>query len=163
MSHAVADRECQSALQRSAPSVLYFSRGLPGFDELRRWELLEHAEARPFLWLRAVERPQVALLVVDPREIVVGYRPAIAAGVWSRLGDGSEARSLTFVVVSLAGSEASANLRAPLVIDPQTMRGEQVILEDGEWPVHFGLAPPEECETQPGTGRSPTCSSSAAR
>jgi flagellar assembly factor FliW len=163
LSHAVADRECQSALKRSAPSVLYFAQGLPGFDELRRWELLEHAEARPFLWLRAVERPQVALLVVDPRELVSGYRPAIPAGAWSRLGDGSEARSLTFVVVSLSEPGASANLRAPLVVDPQTMRGEQVILEDGEWPVRFGLVPSEECEAQTGTGRSPTCSSSAAR
>jgi flagellar assembly factor FliW len=163
VSRAVADCECRTALQSSAPSVLYFAQGLPGFDELRRWELIEREEARPFLWLRAVERPQVALLVVNPRELVGEYQPHIPAGVWSRLGAGSEDRSLTFVVVSLSRAEASVNLRAPLLIDPQTMRGEQALLDDGDWPVRFGFAPPAESERQPGTGRSPACSSSAAR
>lgn len=163
MSHAVADRECRSALQRGAPSILYFAQGLPGFAGLRRWELVEHEEARPLLALRAVERPQVTLLAVDPREVVAGYRPAIPAGVWSRLGSGSEARSLRLVVVSLSGTVASANLRAPLVIDPQTMRGEQVILDDEQWPIRFALAPHRESETQTGTGRSPACWSSAER
>jgi flagellar assembly factor FliW len=163
VSQAVADRECRSALQRGAPSILYFAHGLPGFAGLRRWELVEHGEAQPFLWLRAAERPQLALLVVDPQEVVGDYRPGIPAGVWSRLGNGSEARSRRLVVVSLSGPEASANLRAPLVIDPQTMRGEQVILDDDQWPVRFPIAPHEASETQPGTGRSPACWSSAAR
>jgi flagellar assembly factor FliW len=163
VSRAVADRECTSALQTRALSILYFVHGLPGFNELRRWELVEHGDARPFLWLRAVERPQVALLVADPQQLVLDYRPEIPAGVWSRLGDGSEARSLRFVVVSLSGAGASVNLRAPLVIDPQTMRGEQVILDESDWPARYDLAPFEERETPSGTGRSPACSSSAAR
>jgi flagellar assembly factor FliW len=163
VSPAVADRECRSALQRSAATVVYFERGLPGFDGLRRWELVELDEAQPFRFLRSVERPQLALPVADPGRLVAGYRPAIPPGVWSRLGDGSEGRSLLFVVVSPGDEGASANLCAPLVIDPQTMRGEQVILDDGEWPVRFELARPEEGAAHSGTGRSPACSSSAAR
>ena len=163
MTPPVADRECRSALRHSAPSIVYFAQGLPGFDGLRRWELVEREETRPLLWLRAVERPQVALLVADPCDLVDGYEPAIPAGVWSRLGAGSETRGLTLVVVSVSGAEMSANLRAPLVLDPQTMRGEQVILEQGEWPVRFGLTPHEDGATQPGTGRSLACSSSVER
>lgn len=163
MSQAVAPRDCGSALKSGAPSILYFAQGLPGFDDLRRWELIELEETRPFQWLRAVERPQLTLLVVDPRAVVVGYQPAIPAGVWSRIGNGSEARSRRLVIVSLSGPEASANLRAPLVIDPQTMRGEQVILDDDRWPIQFGLGPKGESETRAGTGRSPGCWSSAER
>lgn len=163
MSPAVADRECRSALRSSGRSVLYFDRGLPGFEDLRRWELVEPDELRPLGWLRAVERPVAALPVADAGELVRDYRPEIPPGVWSRLGAGSETRRRMLVVVRLQGTEASANLCAPLVIDPQTMRGEQVMLDDGEWPLRFGLAPCEVSETSPGTGRSPACSSSAAR
>jgi flagellar assembly factor FliW len=163
VSPVVADRECRSALQRHAPTVVYFDRGLPGFDGLRRWELTARDETQPFRWLRSVEQPQLALPVVDPGPLLADYRPAIPPGVWSRLGAGSEGRSLRLVVVSPGDEGASANLRAPLVIDPQTMRGEQVILDDGEWPVRFELARPEEGAAHSGTGRSPACSSSAAR
>jgi flagellar assembly factor FliW len=163
VSPTVADRECRSALQRSAPTVVYFDRGLPGYDGLRRWELVERDETRPLRWLRSVEQPQLALPVADPALLLAGYPPAIPSGVWSRLGEGSEGRSLCLVVVQLEAEGASANLRAPLVIDPQTMRGEQVILDDGDWPVRFEFARPEQAAAHSGTGRSPACSSSAAR
>jgi flagellar assembly factor FliW len=160
---AVADRECRSALRRSAPTIVYFPSGLPGFEDLRRWEIVESDELHPLRWLRAIERPQLALLLADPLLLVPAYRPAIPAGTWSRLGDGSEAHSLCYAVVSASGSGATANLRAPVVIDLRTMRGEQVILDGDEWPVRFELARPDERVTRPGTGRSPTCSSSAEK
>ncbi|MCU0230512.1 MAG: flagellar assembly protein FliW [Acidobacteria bacterium] len=163
MTTAVADRECGSALRRTTPAIVYFPSGLPGFEDLRRWEIVESDEQRPLCWLRAVERPQLALLLADPGQLLPAYRPEIPAGTWSRLGDGSEGRRRYFAVVSASASGFTANLRAPLVIDLRTMRGEQVILDGDEWPVRFELARPDERATRPGTRRSPACSSSAEK
>jgi len=41
-----------------------------GFENLKKYFLLEVDEIRPFLWLQSVEEPTVAFLVVNPLYIM---------------------------------------------------------------------------------------------
>lgn len=146
MSSIVADRDRVHAPRHRLPTTLYFEHGLPGYEELRRWELVELDDAVPLVALRALDRPALTLLLVEPSRIVDDYRPEVADAAFARLGASGRARCLTFVVVGLCGGAAFVNLRAPVLIDPQSMRGEQVILEEGDWPVRFPVAGTPETE-----------------
>lgn len=162
MSSTIADRDRVPAPLQRLPTTVYLAQGLPGYEELRRWELVQRPETAPLVELRSIDRPPLVLLLVDPSQVVDDYRPAIADAVYARLGPSGRDRCLTFIVVAVSGGAAFANLRAPVVVDPQSMRGEQVILEEGDWPVRLPIAELRNEESSTGTGRSPECSSSAA-
>ncbi|RMG47395.1 MAG: flagellar assembly protein FliW [Acidobacteria bacterium] len=143
-----------------AESVIRFPDALPGLEGAHAWQLVEHPEALPFLWLRSVDRPPLALLVVDPRVIRPDYAPNVSAGDLERIGLAPGAPRIDLVVVTLReGGRATANLRAPLLINPEKMLGAQVILTDPSWPLHHPIA--GAGAEAGGTGRSRTCSSSA--
>lgn len=148
--------------ERGGTTAIVFDRGIPGLEDARRWELVENEELRPFYWLRSLDQQPLTLLVVEPRAAVRGYRPDLTRGVYERLGAAPGSDVVIFCIVTLtADGAATVNLRAPLVVSCETMRGEQVILEQPHWPIRHRLV--EAGLTDEGTGRSPQCSSSAAK
>lgn len=142
-------------------TVLEFPDGIPGFGDAHHWELLQSEDMQPLLWLRCVERPALALLVVDPRILMPSYHPKIGPAHLARIGFEPRHTLLTLVVVAVQeDGRATVNLRAPVVVDIETMRGVQAILEDEDLPVRhpIGCVSPADEER---TGRSEPCSSSA--
>ena len=144
-------------------TVIEFPDGLPGLGDAYHWELLDNEEVRPLFWLRSLERPGLALLVVDPRLVTPDYKPRLSSAHLARIGFEPEHATLTLVVVAVhEDGRATANLRAPMIVDIETMRGVQAILEDEDMPLRYPLngtpRPDEE-----GTRRSEPCSSSAER
>lgn len=92
--------------------LLSFPDGLPGFEGLVGFALLP---IRPGLaWLQSTERADVAFLLVEPGRVV--------AGAWHTLPN-------AWAVVTLGGAShpATANLVAPIGIDPITRVGRQMI------------------------------------
>jgi Uncharacterized protein conserved in bacteria len=79
------------------------------------------------------------LFLLDPRAFFPDYTPRIPDSVTEELGGDSP----VVLVVLHPGSAAdghTANLLAPIVIDAQTHRGRQVLLEGSDWPLRAPLA-----------------------
>lgn len=103
-----------------------FSLGLPGFPGLRTFTLLAAAPAG-LHWLQSVEDPTLAFLLIDPVHLVSEFdRDAVRA----RPGE------LLLAIVTLPatdGTPATANLQAPLLLDPRERTARQCILERSPW------------------------------
>ena len=144
------------------PATIRFSEALPGLDGALLWQLVEHEEARPFLWLRSEDRPPLNLLLIDPRIVCPSYAPAIPRADLGRIGLDGSTRPLILVIVTLSESnEAFANLRAPILINPDQMLGAQVILDDARWSFREPILPRQDEAS--GTRRSQQCSCSAEK
>lgn len=105
-------------LQVPVDAVIAFPDGLPAFEECRRFALLPVREG--IAWLQSVELPALAFLLARPDRIV--------PGAWTELPH-------SWVIITLGGASgnATANLLAPLVIDPVTRQGRQQIAADDRW------------------------------
>lgn len=105
-------------LQVPVDAVIAFPDGLPAFEECRRFALLPVREG--IAWLQSVELPALAFLLARPDRIV--------PGAWAELPH-------SWVIITLGGASgnATANLLAPLVIDPVTRQGRQQIAADDRW------------------------------
>ncbi len=148
--------------QEGPPATIRFAEALPGLDGAQLWQLVEHEEARPFLWLRSEDRPPLSLLLIDPRIVLPNYAPAISRADLARIGFDGATRPLILSIVTLSeGNEAFANLRAPILINPDQMLGAQVILDDARWSVREPILPRQE--EAAGTRRSQPCSFSAEK
>jgi flagellar assembly factor FliW len=108
-----------------------FPRGLLGFAGVTNYTLVAHPEEHPFQWLEMVEDAARSFLVVAPEEVIGWYEPVITREDAAFLGieDLREALVLA-VVASPAGGQATMNLKSPIVINPRTWIGRQIILSN---------------------------------
>ncbi len=117
-------------LEYSEDDVLYFPKGIPGFDGHKRWLLLgDDDEGNPIKWLQSLEDSDVALPVMPPEFIIPKYDPQLCEGDIKDLK--APLNELCFFVVVAvpenAPWEATANVRAPIVINIAERLGKQVI------------------------------------
>jgi flagellar assembly factor FliW len=124
--------------------IVCFPYGLPGFEACRGFALFK-AEAAPFQWLTSVEGPAASFLTVDPRLILPNYRYALGKNDLARLGADEDTPLLWLAVVLLeADGSVAANLRAPIVINPATMLGQQVMPQDCLYPLRHVIVSASE-------------------
>ncbi len=123
-----------------ARDVLTLVEGLPGFENCRRFFLLSSPTIEPLMCLQGVDGARPSFLVVDPRLADPGFRCTLDDLQSRRLGASSGAALLWLAIVRLSDDEdASVNLRAPLVVNPDKMRGMQLLSGHDDYPVDHRL------------------------
>jgi flagellar assembly factor FliW len=120
--------------------VVEFADGIPGFEQLHRFLLVTRDECAPFVFLTALDEPDVALPLL-PLAVAAG---AMATELESTASEalGEERGFVAAYAVVRIGRDAkdiAINLRAPVVVDLDARRGLQVILSDDRLPVAAGL------------------------
>jgi flagellar assembly factor FliW len=117
--------------------------GLPGFPRARHFVIRGHDRGDTFAWMICADEPGLAFVIANPWNLVRDYEPALPERALRALAAESaeDLQLVTFAVFAENG--VSLNLAAPLLINPRTRRGLQVILESGEWPTRapVSLAP----------------------
>jgi flagellar assembly factor FliW len=111
---------------------LTFPAGLPGFEDFTTFALIEDENYAPFCWLQALDDPYLSFLLVPPDCVVRDYDFDLADEDRDSLGlDGDvEPRLYCIVTVPEDVQALTANLKAPVVINPVRQRGKQIIRAD---------------------------------
>jgi flagellar assembly factor FliW len=117
-----------------------FPSGIPGFESCRRWVVLAAEGHTPLRRLHAVDGVEASFLAIDPRSVIDGYRCDLKDVDRARIGADAGTPLLWLALVTVeANGAVSANLRAPIVINPRTMTGQQVLPHDGVYPLRHVL------------------------
>lgn len=121
--------------------VILMAGPILGFEQLRRYILIVPDEKKPFWWLQSVDDGAVAFVVANPFAVKTDYEPEISGDVAEALQieRPEEAVVLTIVTIRKEPLKVTLNLKAPLVINPVTKTGGQVVLEDPEQPIQFDV------------------------
>ena len=122
--------------------VIRFSTGLPGFEACRSFVLMASEGNDALHYLTALEGPAASFLVIDPRRVQSDYRCELTEGDAERLGvqlmQAAPLLWLALVMLEENGT-VSVNLRAPVVINPARMVGQQVIPYNTTYPLRHVL------------------------
>ena len=109
-----------------------FPAGLFAFESCRRFALVPSGRDGLW-WLQSVEHPALTFLLADPFRFYPGYEVQVPPTELAQLGDPAEGALAVFVIVTLPHAEgegATANLRAPVLLDAARRIGRQVVLPD---------------------------------
>jgi flagellar assembly factor FliW len=118
-----------------------FPSGIPGFEACHRFVVLSPEELGAFSCLHSLEGPAASFFVIDPRRVVPQYRCTVNQSDLARLGATPETLLLWLALVSFDGDgRAFANLRAPIVVNPERMLGYQVMPHNSLYPLRHPLA-----------------------
>ncbi len=112
---------------------IQFPEGLPAFEQVKDFVLISNEEEQPFLWLQAVDTPNLAFITIDPFMICPEYKPDICDDDTKFLELESPEDALVLSIVNLHNSDGTgvtANLVGPIVINVKKRIGKQVILQN---------------------------------
>lgn len=126
--------------------IIFFHNGLPGFPEYHRW-VLAGEEGESIQWLLSVDCGYIALPVTAPELIDPAYAPDIPRDFLNELGRETGEGLTRLAILNLPKDKpwlGTANLLAPVIIDPDSRKGRQIILSDDRYRVHTPLLTPEK-------------------
>lgn len=112
-------------------AAIDFPSGLPGFEDHRRFLLIQAPEHAPLLFLQSLERFQTCLPALPVKLVDPLYELSAAPEDLELLGPGPPGELLCLCVISAPNNrQATANLLAPILIRPSTGKGVQAVRHD---------------------------------
>jgi len=133
-------------LEVSEDTLVTFPSGLVGFPATQEFVVLDVTEESPYQWMQAICEPDLAMVIIDVHFIDTEFRAQISDEGLAELDVTEKDSVLIMVVVTIPSGrpdQATANLRAPLVVNLRTRKGKQIILHESI-PLRFPLISDEE-------------------
>lgn len=124
-------------LQYDEKDIFTFSEGLIGLPHLQRMVIVRQSDIEPLLWLASLDEEGTALVITDTRGIFPGYTPSVPVdcSFHALLEKGDTPLTFAITLIVPEWQKSTVNLRAPIFVSLQTMRGAQVILTDNAYSV----------------------------
>ena len=123
--------------------IICFEQGLIGFPQLQHFTLIydeEKEKKSKISWLQSMDEPEWAFPVVDPLGICPDYNPKVEDEMLKPLGELGEDNLFVLVTVTVPADikQMAINLKAPIVINTDTRKGSQIIVDD-DYPVKYKI------------------------
>jgi flagellar assembly factor FliW len=130
-------------------SILEFPRGLPGFEECKRFVAVQAPQATPLVFLQSIEHSTLCFTTMPMQSVDPAYRLHVIPEDLA-LVDLPEDRQpsmghgvLCLAVLALRESGPTANLLAPLVINLANRKGVQAVAPESAYSHQHRLLPQE--------------------
>lgn len=122
--------------------IITFEQGIMGFEENKRYTILFDVEEenKPGIsWLQSLDEQGLALPVVNPFLIKNDYNPIVEDELLRSVGEISEHNLVILLSLTVPSdlTKMSANLKAPFVINSDTRKGCQIIVENQDYEVKY--------------------------
>lgn len=120
------------AVSLTSEDVIHFPEGLLGFNELRRFVLLDDPSDEIFAWLQSCEEPGIAFPLLEPELFTSGYAIQLTKHDLETLNLNSHAGTRSFAIITIPQdpTQMTANLKAPIVINVEKRLARQCVLQD---------------------------------
>ena len=129
-------------------TVIDIVAGLVGFPQYKSFVILEYTA--PFSWLQSTENPELAFVIVNAAEFGDNYVFELPYGD-RELDLNRDDDPAVFNIVSIRPNavDSTVNLKAPVIVNPRTRKGRQIILDDPRFPTRMPLWASEESKGTP--------------
>lgn len=125
----------------SEDALLTFPAGVVGFPAVQQFVVLDVTDDCPYQWFQAVTEPDLAFVIIDVHLLDPEFRVEVSDEGLAELEVSQTDPLLIMAVVTIPSGkpeQATANLRAPLVVNLRTRKGKQLILHESI-PLHYPL------------------------
>ena len=119
-------------LEVNPNDVITFSEGLLGFENLKKYFVVDPGDSTLILWLQSTEDEKVAFPIIEPKifkpDYIAKLLPADLNGL--ELDTLQTAKLYSILTIPANVTEMSANLKAPVVVNSAKKVGKQIVLQD---------------------------------
>ena len=120
--------------------IITFEQGIMGFESCKRYTILFDIEGenKPSIsWLQCLDEQSLALPVINPFLIKNDYNPVVVDELLKPIGEINEQNLIILLSLTVPSdmTKLSVNLKAPFIINSDTRKGCQIIVENQEYEV----------------------------
>lgn len=121
--------------------ILTFNRGIPGFEERRRYIIMPYSDKSPFFVMQSVDQSNLAFILIGLEEVIPGYSFDISDDLASQIKLTAPEDAVVFAIVTIPGdlAKSTVNLAAPVIINMKGKLGEQVIFNNSQYSLRHPL------------------------
>lgn len=121
--------------------IIHFPDGIYGFDDSKRFVLLDTGSTAGMMHLQCVDSPTPRFIVLDPYMLLEDYAPDVPQEAYKKLR-AEKPEDLTLLVIAVIPQDfrsSTVNLKSPVAINFKEHLGMQVILGNRDYSVRFRL------------------------
>lgn len=139
-----ADTRLFGKIDIEEEKLITLEGGMIGLPEYQKFALIFDEEKgqkeSSIMWLQSMDDPATAFPVMQPNLVKPDYNPTVNDELLLPLGELTEANTYVLVTMTAAADvkETSVNLKAPIIINTDTRKGCQMIVED-DYPVKYRI------------------------
>lgn len=133
---------CFGEIDLEEDKILTFDNGILGFEDYKRYTILfnnEDGRTQIISWLQCVDEEMLAIPVINPLLVKEDYNPIIEDELFKSLGDLNDDNLLVLLTMTIPSDleKMTANLKAPLIINSDTKKGCQIIVENKDYEIKY--------------------------
>ena len=132
-------------IEVSDEKIIAFEKGIIGFEDWKKYTLVYDAEKEEdvsIVWLQAVDEPTLALPIMKPELVYETYDPIVEDEIINSLGENiKDAELMVFCALTVPQdlTKMTINLKAPIIINVDTMKGVQLIADNSDYQVRYPI------------------------
>ena len=118
-------------LEINDENIIDFDYGIPGFEDLKKFTIVDFEDYNPFLLLHSVEDHNIAMKVLNAGQLDIEADLNIPQEKLKELKN-EDGEVGVFLILKVIDDEKNltANTKAPVVINFQNRKGRQIILDN---------------------------------
>lgn len=124
--------------------VVHFENGIPAFEQENEFVILPYDDESPYYFMQSVKTPDLAFLLTIPFIFFNDYTFEIDDATVKELGIKNHESVFYYTMVTIPNGSIrymTANLLAPIVLNSETMKAKQVVLEKSNYTTKHRLFP----------------------
>jgi len=120
-------------IKYSEDKVVLFEESILGFEDLKRYIILDVQEFEPFQWLISIDDPEISFPIISPLVVKEDFAPNLSKKeIEYFIGEFKDEELLLYVIVTIKDNlqKVTANLKGPIIINQNSRKGIQIIVEE---------------------------------
>ena len=124
-------------IQYEEKDIVTFKKGILGFEELKKFIIVDLEGYEPFKLLQSLENTDIGMVVTSPYEFFKDYKVKLSDETLETLQIKSpkEVMILNTVTLHSDAKKITTNLQGPIVINTVNQYGEQIIIDNSKYKV----------------------------
>lgn len=128
----------------SEDKIINFEEGIMGFSDYKNYTILfdiEEGNTPNISWLQSLDDPTLAIPVISPILVKSDYAPMVEDEVFESLGELTDENLVILLSLTVPSdiTKMTANLKAPFIINSDTKKGIQIIVENADYEVKYNV------------------------
>jgi flagellar assembly factor FliW len=121
--------------------IVTFDRGVIGFEDFKRYTILYDCEKEEtnISWLQSLDDPSFAMPVIKPWIVKEDYNPVVEDELLQGLGELTDENLVLLLTMNVPQdlTQMRVNLKAPIIINSDTRKGAQIIVENEDYEIKY--------------------------
>ncbi len=128
-------------LQVNTEDIITMSEGILGFENLKKFFVVDPGDSTLILWLQSIEDEKIAFPVIEPKIFKPDYTAKLLPADMNSVSLESLNQAKIYAILTIPSdiSQMSANLKAPIVINNEKQIAKQIVLQDSKLSVKYEM------------------------